>query len=75
MLSWCQMMIYTDVVQIIVKVVAASSTLNEVLGNAFGVAVLNEFCKYATIAYMLYLEPFNHKIHSQENFLKGEITQ
>lgn len=42
----------------------------EILGQAFGIVILNEFDDYAAIFYRMYLEPFESELLEDEKFMK-----
>ena len=42
----------------------------EILGDAFGIVILNEFDDYAGIFYRMYLEPFESELLKDEKFMK-----
>ena len=46
----------------------------EILGDAFGVVILNEFDDYGAIFYRMYLEPFENDLINDENFMKVQVS-
>lgn len=62
------------VLVIVFKLVSTSTTSMDILGNAFGVIIINEFDEYASLFYQMYLEPFHNKIVHGDDFLKSEIS-
>ena len=42
----------------------------EILGDAFGIVILNEFDDYAGIFYRMYLEPFENELVNHDDWMK-----
>ena len=46
----------------------------EILGDAFGIVILNDIDDYLAIVYKTYLDPFEHVLMNDENCLKMKIS-
>ena len=55
---------------LVFKLVALSVTNMEILGQAFGIVILNEFDDYAAIFYRMYLEPFENELVNHDDWMK-----
>ena len=73
-LLWLQLIQCALVLTVVFKLVSSSETNMDLLGDAFGVVILNDFDDYAAVFYRMYLEPFQNELINEDDFMKVEIT-
>ena len=74
-MCWFQMILSALVMTLVFRMVAKSKNSFEILGNAFGVIILNDFDDYAALFFKMYMEPFQNDLVNDDNFMKVNISQ
>ena len=72
---WVKILIYVCIISIIAKVISNSDSCLGVLQNAFGVILIVESDKYATVLYKMYFECTHYDQSSKELYMKCEVSE